>query len=102
MAVFFSAVIFGVILPPIVGFVIGRRQAFGWIWLGIVTAGLIEVMQVHVEGSVGTWASGQDWHSWLMNVAVWCAISFYGSLAFGVVCSLLLPGGRPGGESAKQ
>ena len=73
----------GALLAPIVGFVLGLRRAWRWAWIGALGAALIEVEQIQVEGSWGSFATGQDFSNWLMDVAIFCAVGFYSGFLIG-------------------
>jgi hypothetical protein len=80
-----DALVYAVPLVPIAGFVIGARRAWKLSWIGAVAAAYFEARQIDVEGSWGSFATGHDdWSHWLMEVAVFCAVAFYGCFLFGL------------------
>jgi hypothetical protein len=73
----------GALLAPILGFALGLRRAWKWAWIGALGAALIEADQIQVEGSWGSFATGQDFSNWLMDAAIFCAVAFYSCFLFG-------------------
>ena len=80
-----GVLIYAVPLVPIVGFVLGLRRAWRLSWLGLLAAAWFEAEQRRVEGHWGSFATGpDDWSNWLMEVAIFCAVSFYLAFLFGL------------------
>jgi hypothetical protein len=69
--------------PGALGLTLGLKAAWWGIGIGAVGGLVFTVLQVHVEGRLGTLATGQDWSNWLLLMGFWFVVSFYGAFALG-------------------